>query len=149
MLARASILATIAIFGSSASAQTTNCHWVGQTWTCDTASRTQLDPNIILHSGDALRTMPNYGDVMEQRARIQAQQAQLRAQEQDEARQNEEFRQQQAADSRGLADRQQSDALHQRVGQKVSRGDCAGAQSAALDAGDFGLANQVKSYCAK
>ena len=53
MLIRASAFAMLASLGSSASAQTTNCHWVGQTWTCDTVPRRTLDPSIILHAGDA------------------------------------------------------------------------------------------------
>ena len=103
---RASLFAMLASLGSAASAQTTNCHWVGQTWTCDTVPRTTLDPSIILHAGDAQKAMPNYGDVMEQRARIQAQQEQARAQQ----RQTEAFRQRQETEARGLADRQERNA---------------------------------------
>ena len=110
MIIRASAFAMLACFGSSAIAQTTNCHWVGQTWTCDTVPRTTLDPSIILHAGDAQRAMPNYGDVMEQRARIQAQQEQARAQQDAQQRQDEASRQQQEVDARGLADRQQRNA---------------------------------------
>lgn len=110
MLIRASIFAMLASLGSAAGAQTTNCHWVGQTWTCDTVPRTTLDPSIILHAGDAQRAMPNYGDVMEQRARIQAQQAQVREQQEAQQRQDEAFRQQQLTEARGLADRQQREA---------------------------------------
>ena len=54
--------------------------------------------------------MPNYGDVMEQRARIQAQQEQARAQQDAQQRQDEASRQQQEVDARGLADRQQRNA---------------------------------------
>lgn len=149
MLIKASAFAALAIVGSSASAQTTNCHWVGQTWTCDTVPRTQLDPNIILHAGDALRAMPNYGDVMEQRAAIRARQ---QAQAEHDAAYAQAQRDRLEAQQRGQQDdaaRQQRDSLRQRVGQMVSGGDCAGAQSAALEGGDFELANQVKSYCAK
>jgi hypothetical protein len=54
--------------------------------------------------------MPNFGDVMEQRARIQAQQEQARVQQEAQQRQDEAFRQQQETEARGLADRQERDA---------------------------------------
>lgn len=107
---RALAFAMLASLGSAASAQTTNCHWVGQTWTCDTVPRTTLDSSIILHAGDAQKAMPNYGDVMEQRARIQAQQEQARAQQEARQRQDQAYRQQQETEARGLADRQERDA---------------------------------------
>lgn len=148
MLIRASAFAMLAFIGSAASAQTTNCHWVGQTWTCDTRQGTTLDPNIIGDAFGEQRERSSIGDLIEQRARIEAQEEQTRAQQKAQQRQDEAYRQQQDAEARDLAGRQQRDALWQRIGQMVAGGDCVGAQSAALAAGDFELANQVKSYCA-
>jgi hypothetical protein len=149
LLIRASAFAALVVLGSAASAQTTNCHWVGRTWTCDTAQRTTLDPNIILHAGDALRTLPTYGDVMEQHAAIQArQQAQAEREITYEQEKHDRLEAQQR-DQQDYAARQQRESLRQRVGQMVSGGDCAGGQSAALEGGDFDLANQVKTYCSR
>lgn len=113
----------------AASAQTTNCHWVGQTWTCDTQQQTQLDPSIILHANDAFKEMPTYAD------RVQTQQK-IAADEQALAQRRAE-----------IAATKAADALSRQVGKMVSEGNCAGAQSVALSAGDFELADKVKAYC--
>lgn len=42
-----------------------------------------------------------------------------------------------------------SAALRQRIGRMVFKGDCAGAEKAALEAGDIDLASRVQDYCAK
>ena len=146
MLIRVSAFASLVILSSSASAQRTNCHWIGQTWTCDTAPpRTTLDPNAFGNAMKAVPQFPDYGQIMEQRARIQAlqaQQAQLQAQ-QDAERLSQQREQQDYAAG------QQRSALHPKVGQMVSGGDCAGAISAALQSGDIELASQIRTYCAK
>ena len=135
MLIRASAVAMLATLGSAASAQTTNCHWVGQTWTCDTGPGTTLDPSIILQAG---RGVPSISDLVGDR------QKNIAGQQEIDARKAAIVEHQ-----RALAAAERQRALSEKVGGLAASGDCAGAQSAALDAGDFELANQVKSYCAK
>lgn len=107
MLLRASAVAALMSVASAASAQTTNCRWVGQTWTCETARGVQLDPSIIGRAFDTPQL--DVAELMQRRAQIQAQQA-------AQQRQDEAIRQQQEAVARGLAETQQQDARRQMGG---------------------------------
>ena len=79
--------------------------------------------DLISHAGDSLKALPNYGQVMQQRAAIQMQQQALREH-------NAAYAKQQATDQRQVT-----------LGTMAAGGDVAGAQKAALGAGDFDLAN--------
>ena len=83
---------------------------------------------IIGHAGDAFAKMPNYGDVMEQRAGIQARQQAL-------AEHN-------AAYAQAQQDREKANATEARrvsLGQMAAGGDTTGARTGALAAGDFDM----------
>ncbi|HWU02431.1 MAG TPA: hypothetical protein VN222_06820 [Novosphingobium sp.] len=123
-------LASALLAVPSAYAQATNCKWIGQIWTCNQGQpQTQLDPNIILQAG-------NINDpawlARQREAQLDAQRAQQQMQQQAQAR----------------AYAEQSQRLRQYVGRRLASGDCQGAQSAALQAGDIELAKQVQGYCA-
>ena len=92
-----------------------------------------LDPSIILHAGDALKALPNYGDVMEQRARVQARQQAL-------AEHNQAVGEAAAQKQAELAKQQRRVSL----GRLAAGGDLAGADKAALEAGDFDLHSTIK-----
>ena len=107
MLFRALAVAAIVSLANAASAQTTNCHWVGQTWTCETARGVQLDPSII---GRAFEAPPlDVAELLQRRAQIQAQQ-------EAQQRQDQANRQQQETAARAMVEKQQQDAQRQMGG---------------------------------
>ena len=128
---RMPVFVALIALGSAAGAQTTNCHWAGQIWTCDTQHQTELDPNIILHANDAFARMPTYQERVAEQQKIELENLRVEQHNID------------------VRTAEAKKALGGRIGKMVSDGNCSGAQAAALEAGDFDLANQVKSYCAK
>lgn len=97
-------------------------------WTCDTPEkRKPIDMMGALRAGQDL--VPDY----QAREALREQAAQARAD-------TERLR----SEQRNL-DRAQ--ALRMKVGKLVGNGDCNGATKLALEAGDFGLAGEVKKYC--
>lgn len=93
-----------------------------------------LDSSIILRASDALNKMPNYGEVMEQRAAIQARQQAL-------AEHNAAYEQAQQARAKATATEQ----LRVSAGQMAAGGDSAGARKRVLAAGDFEMAAKLDS----
>ena len=91
-----------------------------------------LDPSIILRASDAFNRLPNYGEVMAQRAAIQGQQqanaermAALAQQQQDRTKAN-------ARETSRVS-----------LGQMAAGGDYAGARRGALQTGDFDIVSKL------
>lgn len=132
--------------GGTASAQTTDCRWIGSVWSCNTNQPPPLSSANPLNYGDAMRAgqalVPDY------------QQQELRRQQIEEQRQR--IRQQQADASYARAQREiaaqraeREAGIRRDVGNMLASGDCEGAQKLALSTGSIDLANQAKAYCAK
>jgi hypothetical protein len=105
--------------------QTTNCQWIGNTWTCNTP---QQQPGVDWRSAPRPETnsAENLYDTM-QRAHADREAVEL-----------------QNAQRAAQIKRQE---LYAYVGKLAAGGDCASASRVALEAGDFELADKVKAYC--
>lgn len=123
-MVRTTVIALL-LLPAVASAQSTNCQWIGQVWTCNTPRQgSGIDFGLIDNGPDSSSVMADI--VAARRAREQADLA-ARAQQQSEAPQQ----------------------LRAAVGQLVAEGRCPDAQRLAVANGDFVLAEQVRAYCAK
>lgn len=115
----------VALVATPATAQTTNCRWMGNIWTCNTqqppAPSRGIDWRVLQ---DAHR------QGQEDRAR-------------QDALQQQHFQQQQEQ-----FDRTARDILRRAVANDLANGNCASAQNRALTAGDIEMAGQVRQFCA-
>jgi len=142
------------IGAGAASAQTTNCRWVGSDWVCDTRERRGIDPNAGSNAYDRafnIMTKPSEDYIAARRIRQQQkmQEEQIQIQrntflEQQRVENMEQNRQLQAEKHN-----QEQILLRQQTGKLVAAGDCPAAMTAAVSAGDFVLASQIKQYCQK
>ena len=132
----------LAILVTPAQAQTTNCQWIGQIWTCNltqpTTPQSAAPHNYNVQSPQA---------AFENSFNVGQQIAARRAQKQQE-------RNRELADSYVKAQSEitqmrieRDEALRKEVGKLLAADDCLGAKSLALSAGDLALANQVRTYC--
>lgn len=150
MMFRALIIAGAALVAAPLVAQTTTqCSTSVGITTCNTtgqpnsANRSTIDPNAFQRGYNRGRNAvdsvtESFSQAERDRAQRQLDMAMIRQSQQAQAQTDQAAAQQSAAKTLGI-----------RAGQLVASGDCAGAQTLALDAGDFELANAVKSYCAK
>lgn len=150
MMSRLLLLAGVTLIAAPLLAQTTtqcsttfgitNCNTTGQP---NSGSRSTTDPNAFQRGYNQGRNAvdgvtESFRQAERDRAQRQLDMAMIRQSEQTQAQTDQAAAQQSAAKALGI-----------RAGQLVASGDCAGARTLALDAGDFELANAVKSYCAK
>lgn len=71
---RGIIFAALGLIAVPASAQQTNCRWVGSTWTCNSAQ--PIDQGSILRSGQ--QAVPDYNDMLLKQRQAQLLEAQTR-----------------------------------------------------------------------
>lgn len=123
-----------------ASAQNTQCQWIGQVWNCEQQQRSGVDFGILQQQNPAASAMDGF-----ERGR------QLRAQADAEAARREVFeaqRQAYAAQQRASGAEIEQRALGRRAGELVAAGRCPDAEALALQSGAFDLANSIRAYCA-
>ena len=135
------------LLSAPASAQQTDCRWIGSTWTCNSQPS---GPNIDWSQFNRPQQSP--GDAywagvraaQERRAREQQQAFALQQQRQQQQRHDMEVQDWQRRQHEELS----AVETKTRVGRLLQAGDCDGAKNAALSSGMIDLANQVNAYCA-
>lgn len=131
----------------------TNCSWIGNTWSCNSQpSAPQIDWASMQrqqqeNAAQQRQMWANIAQQQELRRIRQAQEAQARAlQAQADAMQAQ---QRQAQLTPSQKEHAKEFELRSEVSEMLKNGHCQLAQDTALDGGDIELANEAKAYCAK
>lgn len=109
----------------AAVAQTSQCQWVGSIWTCQQQQRSGVDWGAAIRSQQQQQQSLNWEALARQRAQNEQAQGQQNAAALDERQRN----------------------LRAEVGQMVADGRCDDAKKAALQAGEFELAERAMKLC--
>lgn len=127
--------------GSPANAQTTQCRWVGNVWTCDQQRQSTVDWSRGIIQQDPGQTfMDAYSRARQQREAEERQRQLSESYSNSRAELN-------SAQQRLTELQLERETARVDVGRMLAAGDCQGAQSRALAAGEIELAQQAKSYC--